>query len=458
MNNKFEFFAPAYLAKSGNKTEPYIVGGIISTENRDTDNEIMKSIDWTYFTSGFGKIKYEHKDIPEPHCFIGFPTKLGKSGKTWKFEGELVGFDPELPDEKLTQQQKLAKSTVTLLQHMEEFNKRHPNAMQKAGWSVEGEYLSKSKDGVVSARVVNVVFTTKPRNRETFATLVKSLEVGYGMEPGTQKGFGATRKESIDHNIKLNGVTKMETKNDVYKKCLAKGMTPEQAKKEADDFETKQKGEMNESFDTAAKSLGAAKESLQKSLDTAKSISEVEFDVDIKAQEKGLQKSIDTFNKSGEDADISGYLEKSSEISLSALKSLHAINQKVDLLAKSIVLLAEGQLSQIAGDEHLVKSIDVANGQIEDQRMGLLSLVSKLRKSTGNTLLTDQINIYENNKGTASGQELNKAQKVKVLEKLVAEKSVDEIVLVDFSAGGAQATLSENVEQLVKAKAVDMFK
>jgi len=456
--NKFEFFAPAYLVKSGSKTEPFKVGGTISTENRDTDNEIMKSIDWSYFTSGFGKIKYEHKDIPEPHCFIGFPTKLGKSGKSWNFEGELVGFDPELPDEKLTQQQKLAKSTVTLLQHMDEFNKRHPNAMQKAGWSVEGEYLSKSKDGVVSARVVNVVFTTKPRNRETFATLVKSLEVGYGNNPGEQTGFGATRKESIDHNIKLNGVTKMETKNDIYKKCLAKGMTPEQAKAEADSFETKQKGEMNESFETAAKSLGTAKLSLQKSLDTAKSISEIEFEVDIKAQEKSLQKSIALMNKGGEEADISEYLEKSSEISLNALKALDAINQKVDLLAKSIVLLAEGQLNQVSGDEHLVKSLDLVNNQVEDQRMGLITLVSKLRKSSGGNLLTDNINWVENNKNVGTGAELNKAQKVKVLEKLVAEKSVDEIVLVDFSAGGTQATLPESVEQLVKSKAVDMFK
>jgi len=456
--NTFEFSVPAYLIKSGNKTEPYKVGGIISTEERDTDGEIMKSIDWSYFTSGFGKIKYEHKDIPEPDCFIGFPTKLGKSGKTWKFEGELVAFDPDLPDEKLTRQQQLAKSTVSFLQHIGEFNQRHPSTLQKAGWSIEGEYLSKSKDGLVAARVVNVVFTTKPRNRGTLAELVKSLEVGYGMNPGEQTGFGATRKESIDHNIKLNGVTKMETKNDIYKKCLAKGMTPEQAKKEADDFETKQKGEMNESFETAAKSLGAAKLSLQKSLDTAKSISEIDFEIDVKAQEKSLQKSIATMNKGGEDADITEYLEKSSELSLGALKALDAINQKVDLLAKSIVLLAEGQLNQVSGDEHLVKSLDLVNNQVEDQRMGLITLVSKLRKSSGGNLLTDNINWVENNKNVGTGAELNKAQKVKVLEKLVAEKSVDEIVLVDFSAGGTQATLPESVEQLVKSKAVDMFK
>jgi len=458
LDNKFEFFAPAYLAKSGSKTEPYKVGGIISTEERDTDGEIMKSIDWGYFTSGFGKIKYEHKEVSEPHCIMGFPTGLKKSGKKWIFEGELVAFDPDLPHEKLTQPQQFAKSTVALLQNMEEFNKRHPNTTQKAGWSIEGEYLSKSKSGDVAARAVNVVFTTKPRNRGTFAELRKSLEVGYGMAPGGQTGFGATRKESIDHNIKLNGVTKMETKNDVYKKCLAKGMTPEQAKKEADDFETKQKGEMNESFETAAKSLGTAKLSLQKSLDTAKSISDVEIDIDIKAQEKSLQKSIALMNKGGEDADISEYLEKSSEVSLTALKAMDAINQKIDLLAKSIELFAEGQLGQIAGNEHLVKSIDVANNQIEDQRMGLVALYNQLRKSGGNRLLTDNIKFVENNKDVGTGAELNKAQKIKVLEKLVVEKSVDEVVLVDFCAGGTQATLPENVEQLVKSKAVDMFK
>lgn len=456
--NTFEFTVPAYLIKSGNKTEPYKVGGIISTEDRDTDNEVMKSIDWSYFTSGFGKIKYEHASIPEPDCFIGFPTKLGKSGKTWKFEGELVAFDPDLPNEKLTRQQQLAKSTVSFLQHIGEFNQRHPNTLQKAGWSVEGEYLSKSKDGLVSARVVNVVFTTKPRNKGTLAELVKSLEVGYGNNPGEQTGLGAFRTESIDHNIKQNGVTKMKTKNDVYKDCLAKGMTPEKAKKEADDFETKQKGEMNESFETAAKSLGTAKESLQKSLDTAKSISEVEFEVDIKAQEKSLQKSIATMNKGGDDADITDYLEKSSELSLGALKALDAINQKVDLLAKSIVALAEGQLNEITGTEHLVKSIDVVNNQVEDQRMGLLALVTKLRKSTGNKLLTDNISYYENNKDLGTGAELNKAQKIKVLEKLVGDKLVDESALVDFNAGGANAVLAPAVAELVKSKSTEMLK
>ena len=84
----FSFFADAYLAKSGNKNEPYRVGGILTTEDRDSDGEIVKSVDWSYFTGGFGKIKYEHNDIKGPDAIIGFPTKLFKSGKAHHFEGE----------------------------------------------------------------------------------------------------------------------------------------------------------------------------------------------------------------------------------------------------------------------------------------------------------------------------------------------------------------------------------
>mgnify|MGYP001174117648 CR=1 FL=1 len=461
--NTFEFYAPAYLAKSGNKNKPYVVGGLISDDKKDLDGECMKSLDWSIFTSGFGKIKYEHKDIPEPHCFIGFPTQLKKSGDKTFFEGELVGFDPDLPDEKLSQQQRNAKSTVSLLQHMEEFNRTHPNGpLQKAGWSIEGEYLSKSKNGDVAARVVNVVFTTKPRNMRTFAELKKSTEFKKALELNNtigstdQTGFDATRKENLVTKNKKG--KKMKTKFDVYRTAISKGSTPEDAKKEADKWEEDRVEDLEKSSAVAEKSLDSTKNALNKSIETAQKVQEVEIDLDVKGHKKGLAKSIPTGK---EDADATEYLTEQSEVLMAVLEGMDAINKKINMLAKSIEIMASSQVAGVDSQSHLLKSVDTANSHIEAVKVGIFTLGEKLRsKPANNGLITDtaKIQFQDNNAENQDQKPLNKSQVTYILEQLLEEKKIDENTLINYVGGGQHAQVPEEVTELVKSKAMDLFK
>src|SRR4030042_1835631 len=173
----FKFFANAYIQKGGAPKTGVKVGGVITTENIDIDGEEIVPIDWSYIDSGFGKIKYEHSVFKGPEAVIGYPTKHLTKGKATHFEGDLIPFDPDLSEDKLTPQERLAKSTYTLLEHIDEYNSTNPPIPQRAGWSIEGNVVkSKSlKPGKVGARIINIVFTTEPRNMDTFATIIKSL-------------------------------------------------------------------------------------------------------------------------------------------------------------------------------------------------------------------------------------------------------------------------------------------
>lgn len=463
---QFNFFAEAYLAKSGNKKEAYKVGGILSTEDRDTDGEILKSIDWTYFTGGFGKIKYEHHDIKEPDCFVGFPTKLFKSGKAWHFEGELIPFDPDLPEEKLSTQQKLAKSLVSLLEHIEDFNKSH-DVKQRAGWSIEGEYLGKSKEGLVKARAVNVVFTTKPRNTETLAVLLKSLDMGYGMTPEAQTGFSAFRKESLEGGTKYNdgnkshnhiGERKMfKTFEEIYKACIAKGMKHEDALAEA----KKQMAEKNKAveadFGKAEKSLGASREKLEKSIAGLTDLSKIEFDVDVDSQKTKLEKSIRTLQspEEGEEPDLGNFLKQQSNVLMNILKSQDIINKKVGLLAKSISLTNEAALETIENDNFVCNAAADLRGEMQQLEKSISVLVKSIR-TKGAGLTTDNLaalNVAAD--GSEQPKKLAKSVMKGALDELVksGELDVNELIKFETTDQYTPATL-----ELVKSKKPDIFK
>lgn len=479
MNNTFTCFASAYLVKSGTPpslTNPVKVGGVITTEDRDIDGEIIsKSSDFSYFEGGFGKIKYEHgignTDIKEPYSFIGSPIKLIRKGRETHFIGELYPFDPNT-DEQKTPQRKLAKAAYGLLLEMEEHNKRHPEAPQRVGWSIEGDYIEKdNKTGLVKARVANVVLTTKPRNMKTYAQIIKSLSVGYGMTPSTQVGFGALRKESLDGSTKNShletnskGAKKMKKyKADVYNEAIKAGKSEDEARKEANEFEANQETEYSNNMASATKSLSGSKEKLTKSIEFANNALEIEISADIESHKMALNKSLNT--GIGEEFDAAQFLIEEAKAVHKSLEIMDALTKKVDLLAKSIVVMNEASIDRV--DSALVDRdiLTDTRAKLMGLRKGFQTYVDKKSRGTGFTTLTEKaindLYIADNNAIIASGP-VTKNDYLVALDALAEENKVSKSLPVKFETNigsfSPEFILTEKEMNLVKSKHSELHK
>lgn len=459
MSNKFSFFAPAYLAKSGSaKTTPR-VGGIISTERKDADGEtiLTKGLELDYFTGGFGKIKYEHDNelSKEPENIIGFPDVAIKKSNGLHFEGDLIPFEG-IPDDQLTPQAKTSKAAHGLLKAIEQWNKEHPDKPQKVGWSIEGEYLKRSNGTVHKARITNVVLTTKPKNTGTFATIIKSLEVGYAMSPETKSGFGATATESIETSTK-NNFTKgdnnmFKSKEEAYKAYLSQGMSEEEAKEKASQWKPEAAEAPAGPAEEAFKSLANSKTAFQKAIDTAKEGGDLKIQ-SSNEMKKSLDASIEKMKK-GEDAvDISEYFADKQNADLQLHQNQEVLDQKLDLLSKSIVAIAEGLNALATGNESFNKSINTLSqaGKLTAQGIGMLIK----GKASQSNLLTDGLAAYAYEDNNKADKQLSKGQKVEVLDKLYSEGKINSNVVMGFEASGY---LDAQFEPMVKAKAAEMFK
>ncbi len=458
MSEHFKIFAEAFI-KSGTpkKNEPIKIGGIISTEDVDADGEtvLTKGLDLSYFSGGFGKIKYEHDSeiSHEPHNIIGFPTKIIKGANKIEFEGDLVSFDPEQPDSKLSPQQRLAKSAYGLLKSVEEHNRRYPKSPQKVGYSIEGEYLDRSKStGLVKkARVTNVVLTTKPKNMKTVAMLVKSMGVGYGTSPETQTGFGATRLESVDKSSKsqISNIGEKEmtfkSEEEAYKYFLTQGMSEEEARAKAkSEFSA---GGLSEDAQNAMKSLQAVGSKMQKSL------GEIEdcLNIGIEGTDVGqkLLKSIETL-KNSDQPDLSEYMEEKTNADLQIHENIIKLNTKVDGMLKALATVAEGMSEIASGNVALIKSIDLGDQRGKLLARGLHKLLTghDMKKGLVSDKLLDSINYVENNEVVEDFEKLEKSRQVEVLDKMVDDGKITPEVVIAFEGTGY---LPENVKAMVKS-------
>lgn len=458
----FSFYAPA-LIKSGSPKTGIKVGGIISAQTRDADGEVLltKGLDLSFFDEGWGKIKYEHdsKISKEPDNIIGFPTNYTKKGTTVTFEGELIPFNPDLPDEKLTPQERSSKSAYGLLKAIEDWNRAHPDKQQKAGWSIEGEYIEKGSKGIIKkAKVTNVVLTTKPKNQSTVAGILKSLSVGYGTSPETQTGFGATRKESIDTSIKNHkGDSKMKykSKQEYYKALIEEGKGEEEAKKLADGWKPEEEDKEKMMLpEEAMKSLSASRESFEKALNTVKEVEDVEFSYETEEVQKSLRKSVNTINNS-EEVDLTDYFKAKQSADVNLLESNHVINQKIDLLAKSFGALAEGLLQVAGSNEFLAKSINAVNQISKLNAKATTQLIKSKAGESG--LITDQFILNNADVVDNSTEEvkLNKSQTLNILDDLYAEGKIPSSTVIGYEGTGY---LEEPVLKMVKSKAQTMSK
>ncbi len=462
-SNKFTFFAPAYLKKSGEgKNGKIRIGGIITTEDVDADGEIIltKGLDLSYFEGGWGKIKFEHDNelLREPDNIIGFPDEIKKGSKSIYFEGDLIPFEG-VPETLLTPQQKTAKSAYGLLKAIDEYNRDNPKNPQRIGFSIEGEYLQKSKNGVVPrARITNVVLTTKPKNRNTVATIIKSLQVGYGTSPETQTGFGATRQESIDgyNSQQKRGLKMFTSKEEAKKAYLAQGKSEEEAERLACEWEKSQNTDKSQNMD---KSLNAAKESFQKSISLAKDVENISVETPVQELENRLQKSIKTM-KEGDSIDLTDYFTAKQDVDLSVLSVVSAVAEKQNLLAKAISSLAGGLEHLVDENSNLKKALqtindgNILNGKLIIKGFGMNSNVPNFAPSD----LLKSVQYVDNNPQTATDVDLTKMSKSVVSDALEALVAEGKATPNDVSAFEGMNYIDDQLKPLVKAKILSMKK
>ncbi len=481
--DEFSFFAPeAYLIKSGD-AKSYKFGGCFTTEDRDVDGEILLSDGMdlnSYFMNGWGKIKYEHPDYLE--TFIGAPTKVWKKGNKSFFEAEFYPFH-DIPEDKLNTQQKAAKGAYDLLKNTREWNRLNPTApQQKVGFSVEGEWRKSDKDpktGIIKkSRVVNVVLTTKPRNRGTHAELMKSLEVGYAHGITDQTGFGATRLQSIAKDSKkikksaefeeepqelIESIT--NTFNNIYqehkpmkkfgdkKEChehyKSLGLDDDEAGALADKWEKRDSPEdkakeeaearEKEKLEKTEKSLGIT--DFRNSIAGINEVLKLQPKTPLNEIEEKLSKSI-KINENGDIEDLSGYFKAKQEFDLSTSENISAINEKIDLLAKSIGVANAGFIQ-------LGKSIGT-NNELNEVNARALAKSLKARSASGG-LSTDNLNEIEyaenNNLEKSIGADLKRGEVVTILDKLADEGKISRLEVSKAEFG----TIDKSIMQLAKS-------
>lgn len=455
---KFKFFTPVILIKSGDAPGGAIkIGGRISTEARDADGEklLTEGLDWSYFNKGYGKIKYEH-DNPlkqEPDNIIGFPTKITKGRSFVDFEGEMIDFQG-IPDEQLTPQQKAAKGAYGLIKSVEEHNRRNPPIKQQVGWSIEGEYIDRDPStGVVKkARITGVVLTTKPKNTETFAELVKSLEVGYETDSAQKTGYGAITKESIEKRLKTKEKSIMN-EQEFYQSCLDKGMTEEEAKKATEEWKAKQAGaneaekgnkpgmkkseETEEELDKESEEAREELKEVEKSLHT---LIESSAKIDVIGAKKALKKSIE-IARNDKEPDIIDVFEKMNEAQSTVLEAVNLLKEEVDVLAKSVAVLSKGLSVAIGSTKKVRKGVILSN-----------TASAKLLKSAGHTgtLTTDLLKgiQFEDNDAKAAA-EPTYAEKKKAISELFEEGKITKSAVLTFENA---RIMDSNTARLVKSK------
>lgn len=165
-DEKFRFFIPISLEKSGEKGEDgeRIIYGVASTEDLDLDEEVVgacglkKSLN--YFLK-HGRIDYDHKSKDQPKFIIGEPLEAHFDDKNrFHLKGKLYkGKGQDIAD----QVWNLVKAGCTRL-----------------GWSVGGKVLKKAMQfdkslgrfvpKVTEALINHVAITPHPKNVHTFAT------------------------------------------------------------------------------------------------------------------------------------------------------------------------------------------------------------------------------------------------------------------------------------------------
>lgn len=197
--NEFNVFVPLDtqdLAKSINGDEHgNYVRGWASTPDLDRHGDIVLPSEMNiseFLTRGY--INYEHK--PGEQFKIGVPT-----AKSY--------IDPQrglYVEAKLFMDNPYAQRMWELAKNISKSGVNRP-----LGFSIEGKFHGRDAENPSILRGVEikeVALTTNPANTHaTWEAFVKSFETGYDIDPSTQEGAGAIRKQSLARQLRTLSFT-----------------------------------------------------------------------------------------------------------------------------------------------------------------------------------------------------------------------------------------------------------
>lgn len=178
----FQFFIPVAFEKAGNvkpedRYKNMIVQGVASTNDEDTDQEILEpsGFDLSVFKSA-GLINYEHQAKKSPKAFIGEPIEARVKNNEFFIKG------------KLWEKSQLARDLYDTVEVMEA-----SGSTRKLAWSIEGTPLLRSPHNpkqVMKALITHCALTFMPKNGKTYAEIVKGqnapVELDYEIPPNVE--------------------------------------------------------------------------------------------------------------------------------------------------------------------------------------------------------------------------------------------------------------------------------
>ena len=169
--NDFKFFVPLEIskAKDADGEEVMKIGGIASTADKDSDNEVLEpeGFDLSYFLKN-GFINWNHQSKTNPATVIGEPTKAEITDKGLYIEGELYKDSP------------VAKQVWDLAKTLEKSSKN-----RRLGFSIEGKALERDlldKKRITKAKITGVAITASPKNPCTIMDILKGEATGFESE------------------------------------------------------------------------------------------------------------------------------------------------------------------------------------------------------------------------------------------------------------------------------------
>ncbi len=379
----FDFDMPLQKSELGIHVpdDDYIIKGRMLNRVRDVSGErpIIPEMDWSYFDKN-GFVKYEHDPIettitksgtvttvvrPDPDNIIGAPLKRYRINDS---EEHLIGA--------LFPQMDNAQKVVKLIKALREHNTKFPNNQRTIGFSIEGKYTKRLKNGDYAGKVINVVVTPNPQEVTTYMeqaqksnlALVKSMEAGYGTNPDSQTGGGALRKESLEgansnkhsKSGEKSKMGKFSSRQEAYEAFRKQGKNHADALKAVEEHFA-EKSQARADCNTAVeKSLGAAIENFKKSVDglTIFVTNLEQRSVEVASADAEIKKSIAIMDESKE-IDAAKFIGIVGKVTSSVAAMVREGQME---LAKSIGSIAVG-LSEIT---NILKSIDIRVSTLEE--------------------------------------------------------------------------------------------
>lgn len=160
MKNDFSFVMPARIFKSDDGE--YKIAGLASTENIDKQGEVIiqKGIDLSPIDQQKGFFNYDHSNKPED--IIGVVDSYSRGDKGLYVQG------------KLFKGHKRAEAVYAIMKGLSE------SKSGAIGFSVEGQILERDPNNpkiIRKCKIKNIAITLNPVNSDTYAGLIKSLNV-----------------------------------------------------------------------------------------------------------------------------------------------------------------------------------------------------------------------------------------------------------------------------------------